>query len=79
MKKEQVKFEPKIHKDRKKVIDGKIHYQGEVTDSAGTHSFWISKSDYDKKYKAKKKSLKERTGMTKKEREQYAEDCGWTL
>ena len=39
---------PRIHKDRTKEIDGKTYYQGEISDSAGTHSFWIEKSKVKK-------------------------------
>ena len=39
---------PIIHKDRTKEIDGKIYYQGEISDSAGTHSFWVERSKVKK-------------------------------
>ncbi len=37
-------IKPYVHYDRIKKIDGKTHYQAEITDEAGTHSFWIEKS-----------------------------------
>ena len=39
---------PYIHYDRIKEIDGKTYYQGEISDSAGTHSFWVEKSKVKK-------------------------------
>lgn len=34
---------PKIHKNKKKTINGKIYYHAEITNNAGTHSLWIEK------------------------------------
>lgn len=35
---------PYMHYDRVKEIDGKTYCQAEITDEAGTHSFWVEKS-----------------------------------
>jgi hypothetical protein len=35
---------PYIHFDRVKKIHGKTYCKAEISDSAGTHGFWIEKS-----------------------------------